>query len=46
VCARYLDEAQIRNIGHNASAIGVENHYLHVCANTGAHGRFHIFDLS
>ena len=46
VCARYLDEAQIRNIGHNASAIGVEKHYLHVCANTGSHGRFHIFKLN
>ena len=45
VCARYLDEAQIRNIGYNASAIGVEKHHLHVCANTGGHGRFHIFNL-
>jgi hypothetical protein len=46
VCARYLNEAQIRNIGYNAAAIGVEKHYLHVCANTGRHGRFHISDLN
>ena len=46
VCARYLNEAQIRNIGYNASAIGVEKHYLHVCANTGGHGQFHIFNLN
>jgi hypothetical protein len=46
VCARGLDEAQIRNIGYNTSAVGVEKHYLHVCANTGRHGRFHISDLN
>src|SRR5215472_2315639 len=46
MCARDLNKTQVRNIGDNASAIGIEKHYLDVCANTGGHGRFHIFDLN
>src|SRR4051794_2234621 len=45
VCARYLNEPQISDIGYNAAAIRVEKHYLHVCANTGDHGGFHSFNL-
>ena len=46
MCARDLNKTQVRNVGYNASAIGVEKHYLHACANTGGHGQFHIFDLN
>ena len=46
VCASDLDETQIRDVGYNASAVGVEKHHLHVCANTGSHGQFHIFNLN
>src|SRR5437899_12351248 len=33
-CTRYLDEAQIRDVRHDAAAVGIEEHHLHFCANT------------
>ena len=33
-----VEMAQICNVGYNTATIGVEKHYLHVCANTGGHG--------
>jgi len=44
--ARYLNEAQICDIGYDTPAIGIEKHYLYICADTEGHGRFHISNLN
>src|ERR1044071_1110589 len=44
MCTRRLDTAQICDVRYNTSTIGIEEHYLHICANTRDHSRFHIFD--
>ncbi len=41
MCARDLDEAQIRDVRNHASAVGIEKHHLHVRADSrGSHSTF------
>src|SRR4029077_13550224 len=34
VCARNLNKTQISDVRHDASAVGIEKHHLHVCADS------------
>src|SRR6266480_623545 len=34
MCARDLNETQISDVRHDASAVGVEKHHLHICADS------------
>src|SRR5437016_11685110 len=34
MCARDLNKTQISDVRHDASAVGVEKHHLHVCADS------------
>src|SRR6478672_10655806 len=44
MCARDLDETQISDIRDDASAIGIEKHHLHFCADLQwGHGRLSNF---
>src|SRR5207249_2517723 len=45
--ARDLDETQIGDIRNDTSAIGIEKHHLHLCANarSNGHGRISNFRL-